>query len=107
MDHSSEERISERIVETSAFPSSKKRSSERILEQITVPSSDDAVLSGLWSNSLTFPVEVFLLVFSRPHQLGLLMRALLVVDSGMGKARFAGEVAPRALSFSRQGRFCW
>ena len=39
----------------------------------------NAVLSGLWSNSLTFPVEVFLLVFFRPHQLGLLMRALLVV----------------------------
>ena len=39
----------------------------------------NAFLSVLWSNSSTFPVEVFLLVFFRPHQLGLLMRALLVV----------------------------
>ena len=39
----------------------------------------NAFLSGLWSKSSTFLVEVFLLVFFRPHQLGLLMRALLVV----------------------------
>ena len=76
--------------------SSAERFSERIMEQIVdIPrggfqgfspghgstsfSSAERILSVLWSNSSTFPVEVFLLVFFRPHRLELLMRALLVV----------------------------
>ena len=98
VDHSSEERISERIVETSAFPSSKKRSSERILEQITVPSSDERSsqriveqLVDISSGGLSHGV------FSASSA-GAADEGPAGRDSGMGKARFAGEVAPRALS---------
>ena len=91
VDHSSEERISERIVETSAFPSwSKKRSSQRIVEQL-VDISSGGLSPGVFSASSAGAAD------EGPAGRG----------SGMGKARFAGVVAPRALSSLWQVRFCW
>ena len=98
VDHSSVERISERIVETSAFPSSKKRSSERILEQITVPSSEERssqrIVQQLFDiSSGGLSPGVFSASSAGAADEGPAGRG-----SGMSKARFAGEVALRALS---------
>ena len=68
-----------------------------------ISSKENAV--GFWSNSLTFPVEVFLLVFFSASSVGAADEGPVGRGSYVGKARFAGEVALRAV-FSRQGRFC-
>ena len=98
VDLSSEECISERIVETSAFPSSKKRSSERILEQITVPSSEERSSQRIVEQLVDISSGGLSPGVFSASSAGAADEGPAGRGSGMGKARFAGKVAPRALS---------
>ena len=98
VDLSSEERISERIVETSAFPSSKKRSSERILEQITVPASEERSSQRIVEQLVDISSGGLSPGVFSASSAGAADEGPAGRGSGMGKARFAGEVAPRGSS---------
>ena len=98
VDHSSVERISERIVETSAFPSSKKRSSERILEQITVPSSEERSSQRIVEQLVDISSGGLSPGVFSASSAGAADEGPAGRGSGMGKARFAGEDAPRGSS---------
>ena len=78
---SSTERLSERILEQITVPSSEERSSQRTVEQL-VDISSGGLSPGVFSASSAGAAD------EGPAGRG----------SGMGKARFAGEVALRALS---------